>query len=605
MNYYSSPFREYAIIAAVSALLGGSFLLPQIGSILFTAALLGSLPTFWNALRSLSKFRISIDVFNAFALAVAFGLGETQSVAFIALMLAFASLLDWHTETRARKAVEELLKLKPLKAFCEVNGEINEVSIEKIKTGDTLLVKNGSRVPVDGIIVFGSASINESSVTGESIPVEREIGDRALSSTLVESGVIKIKATAVGEDSTIERMAALIKKASEHKSHQEKLADTFAGLFLPIILLSGIILYAVTRSASMLAAWFLVACADDVAVAIPLAMTAALGRAAKRGVIIKGGEWLDTLHKVSLCIFDKTGTLTYGSLNVASVYIEKGIREDEFWKVIAIAEKFSEHPIGRALFKEGFARAGEALDPDEFYAQKGRGVWAKKGHDEIVAGNKAFFSEKGINLPDLIKKESEEYGETLVLVARGGSFIGSIRLSDVPRRGAKKSIETLKNLGIRDIMIFTGDRERVAGKVARALGITSFRAEMTPEKKFREVEELSKTHVVAMVGDGINDSPALARADVGIAMGKAGTAIAVEAADIVVLNDDLSRIPEIMLLSRRTLSIIKGDIVIWIFSNIVGFALVLTGVAGPAFAAFYNFATDFLPLLNSARLFRK
>lgn len=603
MTYLSSPFREYVIIAAVSILFGGSFLFPQAGNILLVAALGGSLPTFWNAARSLARLRISIDVFNGFALAVALGVGETRSAAFIVLMLAFASLLDWHTGMRVRKAVEELLKLKPLKGLFEVNGEIKEISVDKIKTGDILIVKDGSRVPVDGVVIFGSAFVNESSVTGESFAIERTVGDRVLSSTFIESGTIKIKATAVGKDSTIERMAALIKKASQHKSHQEKLADRFAGLFLPLILVSGIILYAFTRNASMLAAWFLVACADDVAVAIPLAMTAALGNAAKRGVVIKGGEWLDTLSKVSIFVFDKTGTLTYGSLKVESAHIEEGVKEDEFWRIIAVAEKFSEHPIGIALFKEGLTRANEVSDPDEFRAHKGSGVWAKNENDEIVVGNKNFFSELGIGFKDFIEKESEEYRETLALVARNASFVGYVRLSDMPRREAKKSIEMLKNFGA-DVIIFTGDREKVAGNIARALGITSFRAEMTPEKKFKEIEKLSKKYVVAMVGDGINDSPALARADIGIAMGKAGTAIAVEAADIVVLNDDLLKIPEIVALSRRTLSIVKGDIAIWIFSNIVGFTLVLMGIAGPAFAAFYNFATDFLPLLNSARLFR-
>ncbi|MDP3934780.1 MAG: HAD-IC family P-type ATPase, partial [Candidatus Giovannonibacteria bacterium] len=272
---FKSPFREYILIAAVALILGLEFISGFFNNLLLSVAFLGALPTFWSALVALKKRRITIDTFNAFAMAASFFAGEARSSAFIALMINFASLLDWHTIARSKKAMEELLKLRPQKAMREKNGLTEEITIDQIKVGDVLVVETGSRVPADGKVVFGEADVNEASVTGESQPRKKIVGDHVFASTLSESGVLKIIVDKAGKDSTLERMVALMKEAAQNKSRQEKYADRFAVIFLPVVAAAGLLTYFFTRNLSMVIALFLVACADDMAVAIPLATTAA------------------------------------------------------------------------------------------------------------------------------------------------------------------------------------------------------------------------------------------------------------------------------------------------------------------------------------------
>ncbi len=580
--------------------------MPALIIILWIAAILGALPTLWRAVKSTLARKISIDTFNAFAVLISFYYGDIKSSAFIVLMLIFAELLDKLTESRAKKALEELLKLKPESALREKNNRIEEIRSDNVALGDILIIKEGSRAPVDGIVTFGQAYLNESSVTGESRPIEKLPGDTILSATLNESGTIKIKATKVGKDSTIERMAALVEEATKHKSHSEKIANRFAEIFLPIVILFAALVYFYTKNIKMVTAIFLVACADDMAVAIPLAMVASLGKAAKNGVIIKGSEWLETLGKVKTIILDKTGTLTYGAFALKSAYISPETNESDFWKSIAVAEKFSEHPVGRAVFKEAVKHAGSAADPEDFKIFKGKGVSAKFHENNIIIGNEDIVRELNIENKKEMEKQLQNYKNeigTRSIVLINNKFSGLLIVSDIPKVEAKNSLKELKKIGILNIYMYTGDNEKVASSVAKTLGIENVSYGMKPEEKLNGLENLKKQGIVAMVGDGINDAAALAASDVGMAMGKEGSAVAVEAADVVILSDNLSKIPEILMLARKTNSVIKSDMVIWFISNIAGFALVLTGIAGPALAAFYNFATDFLPLINSARLF--
>ncbi|MBI5742787.1 MAG: cation-translocating P-type ATPase [Candidatus Niyogibacteria bacterium] len=609
LRFMSSPRREYLIISILLA----AFVLDLFsiwgGRTLFTVSILGALPVFWGAFSALLKRRITIDTFNVFALAVAFKLTDAHSAAFIVLMLSFAALLDWYTESRTRNAVEELLKLKPMRALRERGGASEDVAVDDLRVNDVVIVSSGARIPADGVIIFGEASVSESSVTGESVPVEKLVGDKVLSATLNESGVIKIRITGVGADSTIDRMAGLMRAAAKNKSREERLADKFAAGFLPVVIAFGALTYYFTRDPLMTASIFLVACADDMAVAIPLAMTASLGRAARRGVIVKGGEWFAALSKADTLVMDKTGTLTYGNLDFKDAHIEAWISETDFWRLVACAEKFSEHPVGRAIFKKGFSYAKDASDPEKFELYRGKGVRALCGGRDVAIGDEGILKDLQFALPEeaaeALRMEREEHGETSVVVVVDGRFAGLISVADTPRAEARTSIEKLRALGIARTMMFTGDNQVVAGAVAGAMGIKEYRAAMSPEEKLAELETLTKNGKVIMVGDGVNDAPALARANIGVAMGGLGTAVAVEAADIVILTDDLARLPEMMALARRTMAVIRSDMWIWFFSNVVGFALVLTGFAGPALAAFYNFATDFFPLINSARLFRQ
>lgn len=601
---------EYALILFIIAAFGVHVWLPQASLLLWTSVVLGALPTLTGALKSTAEKRISIDTFNVFAIAVSFAYGDVRSATFIILMLSFARILNTYTESRTRRTLEELLKLKPRSALREKNGVIEEIAADAIVAGDILLVHDGARIPVDGSVVFGTALVNESSVTGESVPVSKVVGDRVLSSTLNESGLIKIRATRVGKDSTIEQMAMLVKEAANNKSRSEKLADRFAAIYLPVVLALGIGTYLITRNISMTAALFLVACADDMAVAIPLAITAALGKAARRGVIIKGGEWIEALSAIRTLIIDKTGTLTYGTFTVKEARIEPTVSTDEFWTAVALTEKFSEHPVGRTIFKEALKHAKGPPDPDTFRVYKGSGVVARHGSDIIAIGDYSIIADADIAMNEQEKKRIRDAVEqdtmTRSFVVRNGALLGYISVDDIPRPQARQSVADLKHAGVNDIRMFTGDNEMTARRVAQAIGIDTMRSSMLPEEKLKELERIVKTTgSVAMVGDGVNDAAALARADVGIAMGSGGAAVAVEAADVVVLNDDLSRLPEMVLYSRKVMSVIRWDMVIWVVSNVLGFTLVLTGVIGPALAALYNFVSDFFPLINSARLFRE
>jgi heavy metal translocating P-type ATPase len=583
--------------------------IPQAGIVTVILCAISAWPTLVTAAKGLTEIRLTIDLYNILALGIALGLQEFSSGAFIALMLACARILEERTEARSHRAVEELLALKPLTARRESRGKVDEIPSQEIRMGDILLIGTGERIPADGLIVHGTALVNEASVTGESIPKEKLIGDRVLASTIISAGAIKIRATLVGKDSTLERMAALIRDAARHKSHAEKIADRFAGYFLPIIGISGIALYYFTSNPQMVAAFFLVACADDIAVAIPLAITAALGKAAKRGAIVKGGARLLALAHLDSLVLDKTGTLTYGDLRVERLDRDPSVTEFFIWECLAIAEKYSEHVIGRAVFREAVKRIGSVPDPERFQVYRGRGIWVHAKGRDILVGTPALLTESGVQIPEgwaLRDEHERDPGLTSdFYVAVDGRCVGRVRIADVPRPAAKQSIQNIRDLGVNQIVMFTGDQLRSASAIAKSVGIDEYHPTMTPEDKEREVGQLALRGHVAMVGDGINDAPALARATVGIAMGSTGTAVAIEAADIVLLSDQLDRIPELIVLARKSESIIWGNVWIWSISNLVGFAFVFTGIFGPALAAAYNFITDFLPLANSSRLFRK
>jgi Zn2+/Cd2+-exporting ATPase len=605
-SFFSPPKRDYLIIGSAIVALVLDFFLPATRPILIVVAAIGSLPTVWEGMRGLLKFTITIEAFNFVALAVSFGLGEYRSTAFIILMLSSASILEWRTASRTRNAVKELLALKPRTAVIEKDGKTEEVSADDLREGDTVVLTAGARVPADGVVIYGSIFINESSVTGESVPVEKVVGDKVLSGTLGDSGAVKIRVTHVGKESTLERMVELIKEAAKNKSKNERLADRFAAIFLPVVLVVGLATYYFSHNANMLASIFLVACADDMAVAIPLAVSAAIGSAAKRGVVVKGGEWLDVLSRVRTVVLDKTGTLTFGNFLLNTVDIAEGVNETEFWQSVGSTERYSEHPVGRAIYKEALRHVKEIPECENMVTMKGSGVKAQLNGHNILVGDESILDqldEANKNKAQKALDELKSKAETVAIVAIDGVYSGSLGIADTPRPEARESLNLLRQSGVSKIAIFTGDNEKVAQAIANTMKVDEVFSSMSPEDKLKRLESL--TGPVAMVGDGINDAPALARADVSIAMGGGGTAVAVEAADIVILTDNLSRIPEMMVLGKRTVSVIHWDVVIWVVTNALGFGLVFAGLIGPAMAAFYNFMTDFLPLANSARLFRE
>ena len=597
---FESPYREYAtaFIVLVGLIIKYFTRTPGGELILIIVSVMGSVHVILRAIESIKERKINIDTFNVVALIASFGSGEIGSAAFIVLMLSSADLLEHHTRGRANHAIRRLLSMKPSTASLVRKGEIVEISSKDIGVGDVLLIRAGAVAPADGLIIEGRTHMNESHISGESKPVGKTVGGMVYALSVNMGNPIKIKATVPSHDTTAEKIAVLIKQASEHKSRNERLADKFAVIFLPVVIIIGVATYLITHNVKMAVAIFLVACADDMAVAIPLAVTAALGKGASRGVIIKGGEWLTALAKVDTVVLDKTGTLTYGSFEVRDVKLKEGMDERVFWRFVGSAEKYSEHPISVAMRERAKQVVDDIPEPVDYEVIHGKGVKATVEGHKVVLGSADLFG-KDVRIPT-----GKDLGSTSY-VSVDGAYVGRVTLGDSERREASDTIARLRKLGIKKIYMLTGDKEEVAEKISLKLGLDDYKAEVKPEDKLKKIEEWKKQGVVLMVGDGINDAPALALSDVGVAMGKGGTAVATEAADVVILTDNLERLPEAIDIGKETVRVVKTDMVIWLISNIVGFTLVLTGVAGPALAAFYNFATDFIPLGNSMRLFRR
>jgi heavy metal translocating P-type ATPase len=605
-SFLYSPKREYLLIFLIPIAFVVDVIYPGQWFVLLTVTSFAAAPVVVQALRSLLNWNLSIDVFNTFALFVTFAVADIHSAAFIVLMLSFARLLEWRTETKTNNAVHDLLERRPKKAVRENETVISTIPIERIRKDDILIVKPGEPIPVDGVIVYGKTEVNEALVTGESLPQEKILGDEVLVSTINISQPIKIRATRIGKDSTLEKMAQLVAEAGKKKSKEQKFADVFAGYFFPIVLILGIGTYLATGNIYMTIALFLVACADDIAVAIPLAVTASLGHAAKRGVVVKGGSVLRELARTKTLVLDKTGTLTYGDFVLQDIHVEDSISKDDFWQAVAIAEKYSEHPIGKVLFRESVRRVLTIPNAQKYQVFGGAGVYAKYGKDDILIGTFDLLKEKGASFPRGFKKNIEEKfkqsSDTLVFVSINKIFVGYISITDMPRENARESLEHVRKLGVSRIVILSGDKEIPTMRVADEMNITEYYFALKPEEKLRHIERFAQDGKIIMVGDGINDAPALARADVGIAMGKGGSAIASEVADVIMLHDDLSELPHLIELGKRTSSVVYGDMGIWLATNVIGFGLVFVGMT-PALAAFYNFATDFLPIFNSTRLF--
>src|SRR3989344_2613875 len=571
------------------------------GIVLGVVAIITSVPTLKEGYEGILKRKITLDLFNSVALLASVALSEFPSAAFIALMLASARELEAVTRKKARGAVEELVRLRPKHVWVERVGKLQEVDPATVSHADIVVVREGEQIPVDGEVIEGEAIVNEAPVTGESILVLKKLGDTVLSSSVSESGTLKLRPVRVGADTTFERIIHLIEEAEHTKAPAQRLADRFATWFFPVVLVLVAVSFILTKDVGVAIARLVVVCADDIAVSIPLAFFAAIGQAARQGVIVNGGEPLGRLGKATVVLFDKTGTLTYGHPRVETFALAQGVVEHDFWHLVGSGEKYSKHPLAKAMLDAVAAQHIVPKDPEYFEAVRGKGVRARVDGQAFLSGSRAFLEEEGVSgLPP----EVTDGGEMVTFFACDGTFLGTLTVSDLPRKEAAEAIGELRTLGMRVAMV-TGDNAAVAGRIADALGIDDVRAGLLPEDKVRIVREFREAgQVVAMRGDGINDAPALAAADIGIAMGGAGTAVAIETAQIVVMHDDLRRLPHVVRLSRRTRRVVIGNFGIWSITNVVGILGVFLRVLSPALAAMYNFLTDFLPLFNSLQLFR-
>jgi len=605
-------YLDVALLGALIILLAIHYLhlLPSQTDRLFLIIFAGiaTLPVIFGALKSLKNKKISIDLLASIALIFSLFAREWTSAVFISLMLTSARIFAYYTEARARRAIQSLLKLKPKTAKIEHRGKFIKISLDQVKKGDLVAVELGEIIPVDGIIEKGEASIDQSSLTGESIPIAKTKGDKVLSSAIVVDGNLEIRAEKIGQETTLEKIIELVEKSQSNKAEISGISEKFTSWYIIITIVGSAILYFFSGNLNLVLSVLLVTCADDIAIAIPLTFLAAIGYAAKRGIIIKGGKYIEGLSKLKIVVVDKTGTLTRGKLKVEEFFTFGGTRPGDALLYAGAISLFSNHPSAKAILnyvKENHIVPSEPENFEEFSGKGASAVWNDK---KIVSGKLSFFNEQKIQITQGELKEiskAKEKGLNVTLIAYNGKMICFCALADELRPQTKEAILELKNSGIEKIIMLTGDNEKIAKRIAQSAGISEFHANLLPEDKINYLKKyLNKKYKVAMIGDGVNDAAALALADIGIAMGAIGSDIAIETADIALMKDDLLRVPEIIKLSKYSLSVARQNFWLWGILNTIGLALVFGGFFTPASAAAYNFITDFIPPLNALKLFR-
>jgi heavy metal translocating P-type ATPase len=578
------------------------------GRIIVPLAYGATIPVVIAAARALIRREVTVDLLAGIALSASLISREWQSVLFINLMIVTARIFSLYTERRSHAAIESLLKLRPDTAMVERNGSLVTMALEDVEKGDLVHIRMGERIPVDGIIETGDATIDQSSLTGESIPVFRKAGEMALSSTILVAGNIKVRATRVGKETTLEKIVALVEESQQNKSRLHSISETFGRWYILLTLAGALVAYLAFRDLHMVLALLLVSCADDVAIAIPTAFLATISTQARHGVIVKGSIFLEGLAKAKTLIVDKTGTLTKGQLRVEKLVTFGGVQRERALELAGIGAVLSGHPSAVAIHRHAVEQGASISQPQAFTDRSGKGSIATQDGKAIISGKASFLSESGVPISEEDKKTIDglyAQGYMVTAVAYDGVLIAACAMADELRPNIKATIQAIKKLGVRRVAMLTGDNEVVARRISQEAGIDEFYAGLLPEDKVAYVKTcIGKDGPVVMVGDGVNDAAALALADIGIAMGAIGSDVAIESADVALMRDEFEQIPELMRASKGVMRVVRQDLVVWGITNAVGILLVLLHYMGPSEAALYNLLTDFIPILNSLRLFR-
>jgi Cd2+/Zn2+-exporting ATPase/Cu+-exporting ATPase len=566
-----------------------------------TLVLLGGAPIFLNVIRASFKRQVISHTLMSLGVVAALGVGEWTTAMVVVFFMHIGSYTERMTSAGARRAVKDLSAMAPQTARIEQEGGEREVPIAEVRIGDVVVVRPGENIPVDGEVISGKAAVDQSAVTGESMPVDAGTGTHVFGATIAQQGSLRIRTLAVGSDSTFGRVIKMVEEAEAHRAVVQRFADKFSAWYLPIVLGIAGLTFIISRDALATAAVLLVACSCTIALATPIAMLASIGAGAKRGVLIKGGKYLETLAKANVLLIDKTGTLTLGKPEVTDVI---PIHEKDPGKVLSLAasaERYSEHPLAEALRMAVRERGLPLGEVTEFHSMTGLGVQAKVDGMPVTVGRSSMIT--GIPVP-VDAAMLEEQGKTVIYVTGNGKLLGLIAAADTLREEVPAALEQARTLGIRRVELLTGDNERTAAAVGSSLGIVH-RANLLPEDKIRIVKEYqAQGQVVVMIGDGINDAPALAQADVGIAMGAAGTDIAIEAAHIALMREDWSLVPQVLATAQRTMRVVKGNLGFTAVYNILGLTLAAFGFLSPMLAAALQSLPDLGILGNSARLLR-
>ncbi len=571
------------------------------------AVLAGGYPIFGNVIRALRRRAVTSHALMTLGIVGALAVGQSAAAAVIVFFMRLADFIEGYTTERSRQAIKELLKLAPETARVERDGRDFEVPAEQVRPGEVVLIKSGDRIPVDGVVLDGHAAVNQASITGESVPVEKEPGGEVFAATICDRGALRVRVKHVGKDTTFGQILRLVEQAEANKAPVQRFADRFTAYYIPVVLAIALATYVIGGSATAAVATVLVACSCAIAMATPTTVLAAVGWAARRGIVVKGGRYLEALAKVDVLVVDKTGTVTIGRPEVTDVLFVGSATEESVLGAAASLEQRSEHPLADGIVR-AVEKAGLILEsPTRFEVHPGEGVTGELGGEGVMCGNERLLARLGVEVPEAIRQRVAVLGaegKSVVLVARSGSLAGLVALADTLRPEMVAAVEQIRALGIGRIILLTGDREPAAAAVAARLGI-EFEAELLPVEKIRAVERLQREgHVVAMVGDGINDAPALAQADVGIAMGVAGTDAAIEAAHVALMRDDWRMVPEAIALGRRAFRVIAQNLWFTAGYNAVGILLAATGWLPPVGAAAAQSLPDVVVMFNSARLLR-
>lgn len=533
--------------------------------------------------------------------------GYLTASAIVAFIILAGMTLEEYIIHRTRGALEKLINMSPKTALVRRDGAEVEIPIDEVKKGEIVLVKPGDKIPVDGTVISGHSTVNQATITGESIPVEKTVGDRTFAGTLNEQGALEIKVEKIAEDTTLAHIIQLVEEAQEKKAPIQNVADRFTTYFLPIMAIVSSFVFAASyftlgfdvalaRTVTVL----LVACPCALSIAVPVAVAATIGNASMNAIIIKGGTHIEKLKDVTLVAFDKTGTLTIGEPRVVEIKTFGNYSEADIIKYAAIAEKFSEHPLSKAITSKATEMGMKIPDPTDFKTIPGQGVDAHYGNRHILIGKKMMETTLLEDANQLMSRVESE-GKIAIPVALDKNVMGIIVMADTIKENSLEAIQRLKRLGIKTVML-SGDNIRTVKFIAEQVGVDEYRAELLPEQKVSSINELKKGNVIAMVGDGVNDAPALATADVGFAMGAAGSDVAIETADVALLGDDLTKVEYAISLSRKAFNRMKGNIVYAFIWNIVALSLAAFGILNPVLAVVLAEAGCISVVINSALL---
>jgi Cd2+/Zn2+-exporting ATPase len=577
------------------------------GSAMIGAIVLGY-PIIVTAIKDLKKGRLSINELVAIAVLAAFASGDYKTAGVVAFFMLLGELIETRTAEGARASIESLIKLTPTKARrIKPDNSEEEVAASQLAIGDIIRIRPGDNVAADGVIVSGQGSINQANITGESLPVDKKSGDEVFAGTINLNGVLEVKVSRAGTDTTLGRVRELILAAEKTKLPIMKIVDQYMAFYTPLVLVIGALVWAFTRDLDRVIAVLVVSCPCAFILATPTAMVAALSAAARLGILIKNVADIEMAAKINAFIFDKTGTLTTGELAVSRLAPIGDVKPAELLRIAASAEKYSNHPTAKALATISGEAGVPLVEPKDFTETAGRGVKANVGGANVLVGRANWLKDNGVDggfesSVDL----NETEGWSLIFVARDGKCIGWVGLQDRTRSEAREALAELKEAGVRRIAMVSGDRQPVATRVAAEIGCEEAQGDCLPQNKVEFVRNVkSKGYKVAVVGDGVNDAPALAAGDIGIAMGAAGSEVAIHSATIALMNNDLRRLPFLVKLSRSTRAVINQNFLFGVLFIIGGLSAAAFGWLNPIVAAIMHNAGSLIVIFNSARLVRK